>query len=344
MKLGITALGRRVARAARRRRPGIAILMYHRVAEPPADPYGLAVAPEAFAEQMEVLARVGPVLSLASAREAIERGRVPARAFVVTFDDGYRDNLTVAEPILRRLGLPATVFVTTAAVGATEELWWDLLERAILGAEELPDRLEVKTPKALHSFDFTACRIYGDADRRRDRAVRAWEAAEGSRARTYHELCRVVQPLTPERQRGVALAVCAWAGASASGVRATSETMTRTEVARLARDGLVEIGGHTTTHLELPAHSPELQREDIAANRAFLEETIDRPIVSFAYPYGAYGAETPAITREIGFLQACSTVEVTARPGADSFLLPRFAVPSLGAEPFERWLGDRFAT
>jgi hypothetical protein len=79
MKLGITALGRRVARAARRRRPGIAILMYHRVAEPPADPYGLAVAPDAFAEQMEVLARVGPVISLASAREAIERGRVQGR-------------------------------------------------------------------------------------------------------------------------------------------------------------------------------------------------------------------------------------------------------------------------
>jgi peptidoglycan/xylan/chitin deacetylase (PgdA/CDA1 family) len=120
--------------------------------------------------------------------------------------------------------------------------------------------------------------------------------------------------------------------------------MTRDEVARLARDGLVEIGGHTTTHLELAAHPPDLQRADIEANRAFLEETIDRPIVSFAYPYGAYGAETPAIAREVGFLQACSTVEVTARPGADSFLLPRFAVPSLTAEPFERWLRDRFAT
>ena len=47
---------------------------------------------------------------------------------VITFDDGYRDNLLVAKPLLEQHGLPATVFVTTGYVGPGRDFWWDELE------------------------------------------------------------------------------------------------------------------------------------------------------------------------------------------------------------------------
>ena len=53
----------------------------------------------------------------------------------VTFDDGYRDNLAVACPILERAGVPATVFVTPSAQNGAAEMWWDELTRLVLGPE-----------------------------------------------------------------------------------------------------------------------------------------------------------------------------------------------------------------
>ncbi|BAU47919.1 polysaccharide deacetylase [Sulfurifustis variabilis] len=93
-------------------RPGIRILMYHRVVRGlPQDQ--LTVSPERFEEQMAVLARTRRVMSLADAALALGSGERQAGAVVVTFDDGYRDNLTVALPILEKYRIPATIFVTT---------------------------------------------------------------------------------------------------------------------------------------------------------------------------------------------------------------------------------------
>jgi peptidoglycan/xylan/chitin deacetylase (PgdA/CDA1 family) len=92
-------------------RPGIRILMYHRVATQPVGDQ-LTVAPALFARQMEILARSCRVVSLDQAVAELGQERVRP-AVAITFDDGYRDFLTQALPVLRRLGLPAAIFVTT---------------------------------------------------------------------------------------------------------------------------------------------------------------------------------------------------------------------------------------
>jgi peptidoglycan/xylan/chitin deacetylase (PgdA/CDA1 family) len=85
--------------------------MYHRVARLPGYDQ-LAVTPQRFEEQMAYLAAHCRVVSLAQAVNELERGGRLTPAVAVTFDDGYRDNLTHALPILRRYNIPATVFVT----------------------------------------------------------------------------------------------------------------------------------------------------------------------------------------------------------------------------------------
>jgi peptidoglycan/xylan/chitin deacetylase (PgdA/CDA1 family) len=81
----------------------------------------MTVHPLAFREQMELLAATGrPVLPLeaALARLRGEADPLPRGAVSITFDDGYRDNLQFAAPILARLGLRATVFLVTGRMGA----------------------------------------------------------------------------------------------------------------------------------------------------------------------------------------------------------------------------------
>jgi len=103
------------------------VLLYHRVAEKTVDTWCMAVAPVSFAEHVEMIAsrfRAGRVEDvLAGAAEV-----------AVTFDDGYRDNLYAAKPVLERRDVPATVFVVSGCVGTGRDFWWDVLER-IPGAD-----------------------------------------------------------------------------------------------------------------------------------------------------------------------------------------------------------------
>ncbi|MCB1836522.1 MAG: polysaccharide deacetylase family protein [Alcanivoracaceae bacterium] len=92
--------------------PGVRILMFHRVDQLPAYDQ-LTVSPARFRQQMLWLARHYRVVPLSQALDEIRRGKVQPRTAVITFDDGYYDNHQHALPVLRELGLPATVFVTT---------------------------------------------------------------------------------------------------------------------------------------------------------------------------------------------------------------------------------------
>jgi peptidoglycan/xylan/chitin deacetylase (PgdA/CDA1 family) len=110
--------------------PGLRVLGYHAVGTAiPGDPYGLTCAPESFARQMELLAsgRFGRPVSLGGAR--IDG---TAAEIAVTFDDGYRDTLTVAAPVLARLGIPFTVCVTPGLLdsGRPHLTWLELQELA----------------------------------------------------------------------------------------------------------------------------------------------------------------------------------------------------------------------
>lgn len=100
-----------LTRVVERVSPGIRILMYHRVC--PAESYDqLVVHPDRFAAQMQWLNEHARVIGLEEAVEELSTG-VRKPGIVVTFDDGYRDNLEYALPILTRLATPATIFITT---------------------------------------------------------------------------------------------------------------------------------------------------------------------------------------------------------------------------------------
>ena len=85
-------------------------LLYHRVNDLRPDPWDLCVSPAHFAEQMEVVSHISP-------------------RPIVTFDDGYADNLHRALPILETYDISAIVFVASGAIESQVEMWWDALDR-----------------------------------------------------------------------------------------------------------------------------------------------------------------------------------------------------------------------
>lgn len=117
------------------RRSCFRVVTYHGVqadADPVRNGDRLQVSPEVFEQQVTTLARVFRIVPL---REAVahwlERGEWPPGALAMTFDDGYRNNLEVAAPILRRLGVPATFFVTGGYIEDRLAPWWYALRAAL---------------------------------------------------------------------------------------------------------------------------------------------------------------------------------------------------------------------
>jgi peptidoglycan/xylan/chitin deacetylase (PgdA/CDA1 family) len=108
--------------------PGVPVLMYHRV-DPivPRDAVGrdLTVEPAAFEAQLRFL-REHRIRTLTATQLADElaRGGRPNDAVVLTFDDGYADNATVALPLLERFGARATFYVSSGFVGTPRHLTW----------------------------------------------------------------------------------------------------------------------------------------------------------------------------------------------------------------------------
>jgi peptidoglycan/xylan/chitin deacetylase (PgdA/CDA1 family) len=100
------------------------IIAFHRVS---ASPEGRALncRPEVFAALCRFFKRHFTVMPLAELLRRLRANERFGGALVVTFDDGYRDNRTVAAPILRELGLPATFFVATNFIGSNVVPFWD---------------------------------------------------------------------------------------------------------------------------------------------------------------------------------------------------------------------------
>ncbi|WP_063886548.1 polysaccharide deacetylase family protein [Streptomyces aureus] len=97
----------------------VPVFLYHSVSyDPPSWIAPFTVGPRVFAEQLETIADSGLRLVPLHRLVAAQRGGppLPARSAVLTFDDGFADFHSIVLPLLARLGLPATLFVTTGAL------------------------------------------------------------------------------------------------------------------------------------------------------------------------------------------------------------------------------------
>ncbi len=308
------------------RRPArtAAVLLYHRVVDLECDPQLLAVSPGRFDEQMRLIAEEFHPMSLQALSLCVRRGSVPDRAVVVTFDDGYEDNLTIAKPILEKHEVPATVFVASGAVGGDREFYWDKLEDIFLTGRDLPSELAV----TVEGEEGRWCIDPEASGSTQDRWDVLSPQTPNPRQLAYLALCNKLRPLPPGEQTSVIEHLCRWAGVSTES-RSTHRAMTAGQLGQLASGGLIEVGAHTIDHPILATLSLEEQRRQICQSREDLQRWVGQPVQSFSYPYGTRSSYTQATVDAVadaGFTCACSNFTGALSRGADPYQLPRMLV------------------
>ncbi len=211
----------------------------------------LEVTPEFLRETVVQVRRAGyEFVSLDAALEQLQNADKSGPKFaVLTFDDGYKDNRDVAYPVLKELGVPFTIFITSDYSNHKSELWWIMLEMLIAQNDSLSLRYgdvrfdyECASLAQKHAvFHSARCMLVSEVPENAQRAV-VCEAADRY-GLDWHRLC-------PEL------------------------ILSFEELQELSQDPLVSFGAHTDTHPMLARlSSPEDIRQHIQAG---VEEMSER--------------------------------------------------------------------
>lgn len=261
--------------------PTLAVLTYHRVG--PADPHDL-LAPtmltadvESFRAQMDLVRDVATPVSMRAVVDAVvDGGSLPARAVLVTFDDGYRDFTDHAWPILVERALPAAMFVPTAFPGdATRRFWWDELWTAVV-RDVVPTALQPE-PRAAEAFD-----------RLRALRDRVLSLPDDEAAAFLAEATREVR--AEDADDHDASSVMGW-----------------DELRDLAADGLA-IAAHTHTHAALHKLTPDEARMEIEQSiRELRDQGLGTYADVLAYPGGGHDERVRNAARQAGVRLAVTT-------------------------------------
>lgn len=292
-------LGLPVAGAIERRlratgmRCGIGV-MYHRVDDPAGDPARElvpALGAGLFEAQLRHLRRRYRVVPASELRDAaVTRRRGDRFPVAITFDDDLPSHARVATPILGRLGLVATFFVSGASLDSPRSFWWERLQRAVdrgIPLDSVLPAMGVATadpspPGELHRVAETLIRERSPEDRA--------ALAEG--------LLDLVGPDPPD-----------------AGMRAA-------ELRALADAGM-EIGFHTRSHEYLPTLEDDALARAMTEGRAELAEVVARPLTTLAYPYGGTDRRVADAARAAGYACAFSTEREAVDPDTDPMLIGR---------------------
>jgi peptidoglycan/xylan/chitin deacetylase (PgdA/CDA1 family) len=292
------------------------ILCYHRIADGVEDSSHLCVQPDNFAAHLEEIDRWREPSSLSNLSRPSRRPRV-----VVTFDDGYRDNLNVALPIAEEKGIPITVFVTSGMLGDTNGFWWDRLGALLRARPNRPSEFTLAV----------------------DGRTRAIPVGTGDLQSDFRAVRSHLLPLGVD-EIGCALDAVSEQWSVASTAPPDARPLTHDELCRLAAADLVTIGAHTVDHVRLRDRSEGEQLQTITASKQELERLLGRKVGHFAYPFGRrddFDDRTVDAVRLAGFESACTTLPGSADPSTDRYRLPRRLVMDWGRTRFraqlQRW-------
>lgn len=280
----------------------IVILLYHRVTTLASDPLQLAVTPAHFREHLLFLKSHFPILRFEEDWAAVRRPAV-----VITFDDGYADNLYEALPILEELQVPATFFICTGHLGAQQEFWWDELERIVLGDHAYPAEF-----------------ILDDAPYHQ-----RWSTTtQQERHQLYMAMQRLINQVDAPQRLAWLAQLRRWAQVEPQ-VRPSHRALLIPELQQLAAHLLVTIGAHTVTHTRLAAQSPARQAAEIQESKQVLETLLAQPIATFSYPFGGhydYTRESVALCQKAGFTKVAANWPGQVHRWSDGYQLPRLVV------------------
>lgn len=291
-RVALNAVGRSgLARLASPLLGGVGVvLMLHRVTVDPDSAKGvnrhLAITPDFLDAVLGDMKAAG--FEFVTLDDALGRlGRTPGgqRFATVTADDGYRDNLLEALPVLEKHGVPMTIYIAPGLIDGVVDLWWEVVEEIVdagrilsLKTSDGPVPLDCSTPGA---------RI---AAIRRLKAFLTTEVREEDQRHVLRELARSCG-VDPDAMRQRLL-------------------MNWDEIQTIASHPLITIGAHTVHHYSLKRLDEEKARSEIADAGRILETRLGRRPRHMAYPYGyaaAVSERDAALAESAGYASAVTT-------------------------------------
>jgi peptidoglycan/xylan/chitin deacetylase (PgdA/CDA1 family) len=288
----------------------LAVLDWHNIEGTAAFPSAPGEGPRGLKRQLLFLRRFATVVPLEAALNALAKGRpLRPRAVAITFDDGYRDNLHIAVPLLQRLGLPATFFLVPGLLSGEIRAWWEVLAWAFaktsldyISWEGIQLPLQSAAPRR-SSFDRVADRLKHRSRVQRDRAVA--------------ELGDLLAPGENPRHNEL--------------------FMDWEEAKRLVSEGFA-IGSHGMYHAILAQENVEEQRRDLAQAKVELEDQLEVRVELLAYPNGTardYNEATIAAAKSAGYSHAVTTQDGLNNSSTSAWEIRRFVMyPERGLKGF----------
>ena len=278
------------------------ILTYHRFGELRD---GVKTSARAFARQLDYLASHYRVVPLSYLAELMKRGReLPPRVAALTIDDGYLDAYEIAFPVLRRYGVPATIFLVTAFVDRKCWMWTDK-----------PRFLALKT---------RATRLEADLGGEK---LRMSLSGRASRLKAATELNSRLKALPDELKEATINSI-------ASSLRVSLPELPPHEYCSLTWDQAremesfgVEIGSHSVSHPILTNLDEAVLRAELKESKARLEAELGHAVKLFCYPNGNYDARVRRAVEEAGY-----TCAVTVEPGLNDGVSDMLALKRVHTE------------
>jgi peptidoglycan/xylan/chitin deacetylase (PgdA/CDA1 family) len=243
-----------------------------------------------FKQEIPYFKRNFQILSMDEVVNHIKSGMGFRRpSIAITFDDGYLDNYTLAYPVLKKHGVPATLYLTTSLVGTMERIWTEQIGLAFL-----------ETPKGC--FNFSA--LIGDETvpikTKEEKEKANSKVSEALKLRPDDERRELIQQLFEKL------------GVNEESGRHFWERMMLNwdEIQEMRKDGIT-IGSHSHTHPILSRMPIQKAKDEILNSKRIAEKNVDVEVKHFSFPNGReedFSEELRDYCREIGFESICSVI------------------------------------
>ncbi len=266
-----------------------------------------------FEEQLIYLKKNYNIISLAQLMAFYVEGKpLPRHPVLITIDDGYRSNYSLAFPVLKEHQAPACIFVATDFIDQKSCLWVDRLEYAFSKTEKTSLGLDLGGQK--HHFDLNSMQARKETDKRVKSILKAMPSVEAARA---------VDGIEEQAQQALSMA----AGDE------IYAPLSWEQIREMQASGFVTIGSHTCSHPIL-AHCPEEKiKSELAQSRRRIEEKTQVPCDYFSYPNGQKGDFNNAVKAQLiasGYKCALTTMIGTNGLKTDHYELKRLNIHNSG--------------
>jgi len=280
-----------------------AILVYHRVLPDRLIEQdlgvGLAVTESNFDKQIKFLKEKYDLVSIDNFIEKLNDKNKKKFFLTITFDDGYKDNLNFALPILEKYKVPSTIYYTTKFLDQHVSLWWYELKEIINKNSSLDftyknEKFSFKlNDENLKKIAFNSVRKIFLKLKSNDQ-IKLLELISNSKNRkNYSNLC-----------------------------------LDKKDLEQLSNNTLITIGAHTHDHLNLKILNEKEAISDISKSAEIIESIIKKKVKHFAYPYGGIeqaGKREYDIIKNLNFKSGVTSVAYPVNSNK-LFSLPRINV------------------